>query len=100
MQQIADWERAVASLNGGDRTEVIIPGSNATLLSVELATLIAGRCVTLQVFPLTLAEFGELYGARVPAWRSTTPSYSGSTCESPVCPDCSTSTRATSWSTR
>ena len=64
VQQIADWERAVASLNGEDRTEVVISGSNATLLSAELATLIAGRYVTLQVFPLTLAEFGDLYRQR------------------------------------
>ena len=64
VQQIADWERAVASLNGEERTEVVISGSNATLLSAELATLIAGRYVTLQVFPLTLAEFGDLYGQR------------------------------------
>ena len=64
VQQIADWERAVASLNGEEGTEVIISGSNATLLSAELATLIAGRYVTLQVFPLTLAEFGDLYRQR------------------------------------
>ena len=64
VQQIADWERAVASLNGEERTEVVISGSNAMLLSAELATLIAGRYVTLQVFPLTLAEFGDLYGQR------------------------------------
>ena len=63
-QQIADWERAVASLNGEEHTEVVISGSNATLLSAELATLIAGRYVTLQVFPLTLAEFGDLYRQR------------------------------------
>ena len=64
VQQIADWERAVASLNGEDGTEVVISGSNATLLSAELATLIAGRYATLQVFPLTLAEFGEMYRQR------------------------------------
>ena len=62
--QIAEWERAVASLNGEDGTEVVVSGSNATLLSAELATLIAGRTITLQVFPLTLAEFGELYRQR------------------------------------
>ena len=33
VQQIADWERAVASLNGEDRTEVVISGSNATTSS-------------------------------------------------------------------
>ena len=64
VQQIADWERGVASLNGEEHTQVVISGSNATLLSAELATLIAGRYVTLQVFPLTLREFGDLYGQR------------------------------------
>lgn len=70
VQQIADWERAVASLNGEARTEVVISGSNAALLSAELATLIAGRCVTLQVFPLTLREFGDLHRRRTGAQRS------------------------------
>ena len=64
VQQIQDWERAVASLNGQEHTQVVISGSNATLLSAELATLIAGRYVTLQVFPLTLREFGDLYRQR------------------------------------
>ena len=67
VQQIAEWERAVASLNGEQHTEVVIAGSNATLLSSELATLIAGRYVTLQVFPLTFGEFGDLYRERAGA---------------------------------
>ena len=67
VQQIAEWERAVASLNGEEHTQVVIAGSNATLLSSELATLIAGRYVTLRVFPLTLGEFGELYKQRAGA---------------------------------
>ena len=70
VQQIADWERAVASLNGEARTEVVISGSNAALLSAELATFIAGRYVTLQVFPLTLREFGDLHRRRSGAQRS------------------------------
>ena len=43
---------------------MVISVSNATPLSAELATLIAGRYVTLQVFPITLAEFGDLYRQR------------------------------------
>lgn len=64
VQQVAAWERAVASLNGEPHTQVVLAGSNATLLSSELATLIAGRYVALQVFPLTLGEFEELYAMR------------------------------------
>ena len=63
-QQIDGWERAAAALNSQERTQVVIAGSNAQMLSAELATRIAGRYVTLQVFPLTLAEFEELYRRR------------------------------------
>jgi predicted AAA+ superfamily ATPase len=61
VQQINEWERAVASLNGEPRTRVVISGSNASLFAGELATRIAGRYLTMQVFPLTLAEFGQLH---------------------------------------
>ncbi len=64
VQQIDGWERAAAALNSRDHTKVIISGSNASLLAGELATRIAGRYVTLQVFPLTLAELGELHRLR------------------------------------
>ena len=64
VQQVPGWERAAAALNSQEHTQVVISGSNARLLSAELATHIAGRYVTLQVFPLTLAEFEELYRQR------------------------------------
>ena len=67
VQQIEGWERAVASLNGERQTQVVISGSNAGLLSAELATLIAGRYAALQVFPLGLREFGDLYRQRADA---------------------------------
>ncbi len=71
VQEIAGWERAVASLNGQERTQVVVSGSNAQMLSSELATHIAGRYVTLQVFPLNLAEFEELYRQRTGATPET-----------------------------
>ncbi len=64
VQQIDGWERAAAALNSRDHTKVIISGSNASLLAGELATRISGRYVTLQVFPLTLGELGELHRLR------------------------------------
>jgi len=66
VQQIQDWERAVAALNGTPDTHVIVSGSNASLLSGDLATRIAGRYITFRVFPLTLSEFEELYRLRRP----------------------------------
>ncbi len=64
VQQIENWQRAVASLLGSARTQVLISGSNASLLSGELATRIAGRYITFRIFPLDLREFRELYRLR------------------------------------
>jgi predicted AAA+ superfamily ATPase len=60
IQQIESWERAVASLSAGAETKVLVSGSNASLLSGELATRIAGRYITFRIFPLNLREFREL----------------------------------------
>jgi predicted AAA+ superfamily ATPase len=61
IQEIEDWERALAALLGGGNTRIIVSGSNASLLSGELATRIAGRYLAFQVFPLNLQEFRDLY---------------------------------------
>ena len=89
VQEIAGWERAAASLNGQERTQVVISGSNAQMLSAELATHIAGRYVTLQVFPLTLVEFEELYRQR-PEQHPMRRHCSAGTCASVDCRDCCT----------
>mgnify|MGYP006281619427 FL=1 len=41
VQEISNWERAVNSLLAVDRTDIIGTGSNAELLSSELATVIS-----------------------------------------------------------
>jgi hypothetical protein len=61
VQLIFGWERAVAALAAKDDTHIIISGSNAQLLSGDLATRIAGRYVTIPVYPLSLKEFSDLY---------------------------------------
>lgn len=58
VQEIENWERAAASLLG-EGWDVWLTGSNANLLSTELATLLTGRCVELPVFPLSLGEFRD-----------------------------------------
>ena len=63
IQQIDDWERAIASFVGEEHTFPVISGSNASLLSGDLATRIAGRYIRLSVFPLSLYEFRELFTA-------------------------------------
>lgn len=56
VQVVHNWERAAASLLA-EGWDVWLTGSNAHLLSSELATLLTGRYVELPVFPLSLGEF-------------------------------------------
>jgi len=57
VQEIAGFERALRSLNADGRFDIYCTGSNANLLSRELSTLLAGRCLEIDVFPLTYPEF-------------------------------------------
>ncbi|MBN2345891.1 MAG: ATP-binding protein [Candidatus Aminicenantes bacterium] len=59
IQEIASWEKAVSSLMAEKTGDVFISGSNAHLLSSELATLISGRYVEVIVRPLSFGEYLE-----------------------------------------
>ena len=56
VQEIEGWERAIASLAGRGDIDILITGSNANLLSSELATLLSGRYVEIPVYSLSFAE--------------------------------------------
>jgi predicted AAA+ superfamily ATPase len=51
------FEKAVDSIYIKNNTDVYITGSNADLLSGELATLISGRYVEIKMLPFSFAEF-------------------------------------------
>lgn len=57
IQEVDSWEKAVASFLADEDGDIVITGSNAHLLSSELATLLSGRYVELHVFPLSFSEF-------------------------------------------
>jgi uncharacterized protein len=59
IQEIEGWEKAAASLLANKTGDLIISGSNAHLLSSDLATLLTGRYVEIPVFPLGFREFLE-----------------------------------------
>lgn len=63
IQIVTAWERAIQSLlNEGD-FDIYITGSNANLLSSELATLLTGRYVEIPVYPLSFGEYSQFRGA-------------------------------------
>ncbi|HCS39467.1 MAG TPA: ATPase [Anaerolineaceae bacterium] len=56
IQAVEHWEKALASFQVDFDCDIYITGSNAFLLSSELATLIAGRYVEIHIFPLSFKE--------------------------------------------
>lgn len=57
VQDIAEFERTVRSYRTEPDTDIIITGSNAHMLSTDLATLIGGRYKEIRVMPLSYTEF-------------------------------------------
>ncbi|RPI73795.1 MAG: ATP-binding protein [Desulfobacteraceae bacterium] len=62
VQEIESWEKAVSSFMTEGLGDCIITGSNAHLLSSELATLLTGRYVEIPIYPLSFLEFLEFTG--------------------------------------
>lgn len=57
VQNVEKWEKAVNSLLVDIDCDIYITGSNAYLLSSELTTLLAGRVITIKMFPFSFSEF-------------------------------------------
>ena len=57
IQEVKEWERAVNSLRSSTDIDIYITGSNARLLSGELATYLAGRYVQFTIYPFSYQEF-------------------------------------------
>jgi predicted AAA+ superfamily ATPase len=57
VQRVADFQKAVDNLYVRKDCDVYITGSNANLLSGELATLLSGRYVEIKMLPLSFKEY-------------------------------------------
>ena len=71
IQEVDGWERVVNSLRVSHHADIYLTGSNAHLLSGELATLLAGRYVAFPVYPFSFAEYCAAYPerSREACWR-------------------------------
>ena len=61
IQDIQEFEKALRSLQLGGNYDIYCTGSNATLLSGELATYLAGRYIQIRIFSLMYLEFLEFH---------------------------------------
>ncbi len=61
IQEVEGWERVIRSCMVDFDCDMYITGSNARLLSGELATYIAGRYVEIPIYPLSFQEHLDFY---------------------------------------
>lgn len=61
IQEVTSWEKCINSFRVELDCDIYITGSNARLLSGELATYLAGRYVEFVIYPFSFGEFIELY---------------------------------------
>ena len=57
IQKVPSFEKAVDSLYVKPKVDLYLTGSNAYMLSGDLATLLTGRYVEIRMLPLSLGEF-------------------------------------------
>lgn len=61
IQHVENFERALASFQATLNVSLFVTGSNSTLLSGELATLLTGRTVEFEILPFSFSEMKEYY---------------------------------------
>lgn len=62
VQLVTDFQRVIDSLHIKKNVDLYVTGSNARILSGELATLLSGRYIEIEVLPLSFKEYVESTG--------------------------------------
>ncbi len=62
IQNVEGWEKFVRRVYDQESKHIFITGSNAKLLSSEIATALRGRTLSYEVYPLSFSEYLEFKG--------------------------------------
>ena len=69
VQHVQNFEKALASFRATMDVSLFVTGSNSTLLSGELATLLTGRTVEFEVLPFSFYEMKQYYELNRMEWN-------------------------------
>lgn len=72
IQNVANYQKAVDSLFLKDNIDLYLTGSNAYLLSGEIATLLSGRYIEIQMLPLSFKEYVSYFNDKTDLARKYT----------------------------
>jgi len=61
IQMVTGWEKVINSLSVDKDCDIYITGSNSTLISGDLATLLSGRYTAFEIYPFTFDEFTQAF---------------------------------------
>ena len=68
VQHVKEFEKALASFRASLDVSLFVTGSNSTLLSGELTTLLTGRTVEFEIFPFSFYEMKQYYELNGMQW--------------------------------
>src|SRR3989344_2311960 len=67
IQEVSGWEKWIDRIMS--KYKIFITGSNSRLLSSEIATILTGRSISLNLTPLNFKEFLSAYNVNLKNWK-------------------------------
>ncbi|PKP59645.1 MAG: ATPase [Candidatus Altiarchaeales archaeon HGW-Altiarchaeales-1] len=69
VQNVPNWERWVRAKQEKGKVKIIVTGSSSKLMSSEFSTVLGGRCLNIDIFPLSFREFVKFKGRTVKQYK-------------------------------